>query len=80
MTDKYNLTENKIEAFIYVRMEKGMYSLVQSGIIAHTALKKHQFPFGYEPAPIMPGLLWNNMSGIAFTLVVYNFDIKYQIK
>ena len=33
--------EKKINSFIYVRVDKGMYGLVQSGIISHTALKEH---------------------------------------
>ena len=37
--DEYNLMDKQINGFLYVRAEKGMYGLVQVGIIAHTALK-----------------------------------------
>ena len=35
----YNLMDKKINGFLYVRVEKGVYGLVHAGIIAHTALK-----------------------------------------
>ena len=35
----YNLMYKKINGFLYVRVEKGMYGLVHAGIISHTALK-----------------------------------------
>ena len=75
--DEYNLMDKQINCFLYVRVEKGMYGLVQAVIIAHTALKEHLQPFGYEPAPITPGLWRQNKNGINFTLVVDNFGIKY---
>ena len=78
--DKYNLMDNQINVFIYVMVEKGMYGLVQAGIITHTALKERLRPFGYEPAPITPGLWRHNKNGITFTLVVNNFGIKYNKK
>ena len=72
--------DNKINGFLYVRVEKGIYGLVQAGIIAHTALNEHLQLFGYEPAPITPGLWHHNKNGITFTLVVDNFGIRYKIK
>ena len=78
--DEYNLTHKQINSFLYVRVERGVYGLVQSVIIAHTVLKEHLRPFGYEPTPITPGLWPHNNNGITFTLVVENFGIKYQRK
>ena len=57
-----------------------MYGLFQAGIIANTALKGHLRPFGYEPAPITPGLWRHNKNVITFTLVVDDFGIKYKSK
>ena len=57
-----------------------MYGLVQTGIIAHTALKEYLCPFGYEPVPITPGLWRHNNNEITFTVVVEIFGIKYQRK
>ena len=75
--NKYNLMENETNSFLYVRLDKGMYGLVQSVIITHLDLREHLQPFGYEPAPITPGLWSHNKNGINFTLVVYNFGIRY---
>ena len=72
--------DKQIKEFLYVREEKGMYGLVQKGIISHTALREHLRPFGYEPAPITTGLWRHNKNGINFTLMVDNFGIKYQRK
>ena len=72
--------DKQINEFIYVSVEKGMYGLVQSGIIAHTALKEHLRSFGYGPVPITPGLWHHNKNGITFTLAVENFGIKYKIQ
>ena len=44
--DKYNLMDNKINGFIYVRVEKLMYGLVQVGIISYTDINDHLRPFG----------------------------------
>ena len=53
---KYKQTEKKIDGFIYVRAEKGMYGLFQASIISHKYLKENLQPLGYEPAPITTGL------------------------
>ena len=37
--DKYDLLRKQCDGYIYVRIEKGMYGLVQAGIITHDALK-----------------------------------------
>ena len=68
----------QINGFIYVRAEKGMYGIVQVVIIAHTVLKEHLRPFRYETAPIAPVLWIHNKNKIKFTLVVYEFGIRYQ--
>ena len=78
--DEYELMKNQINGFLYVRVEKGMYGIVQAGIIAHTALKEHLQPFGYEPAPITPWLCRHNKNGLTSTLVVDYFGIKYKRK
>ena len=78
--DEYNLMENQINVFLYVRVYKGVYGLVQAGIIAHTVLEEHLQPFVYDPAPITPELWRHNKNGIKFTLVLDGFRIKYNIK
>ena len=54
--DKYYLINKQINGYIYDRVKKGIYGLVQSGIIAHEELKEHLKPYGYAPAKITQGL------------------------
>ena len=54
-----------------------MYFLPQAGRIANDALVKHLAPYGYHPTKNTPGLWTNDISPINFTLVIYNFGIKY---
>ena len=72
--------DNQINGFIFIRLDKGMYALVQAGMIAHTALKEHLRPFVCEPAPITTGLWHHKKNGLSFNLVVENFRIKYNRK
>ena len=37
--EKYDLLSKQCNRYIYVRIEKGIYALVQAGIIEHDALK-----------------------------------------
>ena len=39
-----------------MEIQKGMYGLPQAGKIANDKPKLHLAKFGYEPAPITPGL------------------------
>ena len=72
--------DKQINGFLCVRVEKVICGLFQPGIIAHTALKEHLQPFGYEPVSITPGLWLHNKNVIKFTLVFDNFEIKYKRK
>ena len=74
--DKYNLLENKIDGYLYVRVVKVIYCLVQAGIIAHEELKENIRPYGYVSANIKPGLLTHQDKEINFTLVVNDFGIN----
>ena len=59
-----------------MRIEKGMYSLKQDGIIANQELVKHMDPFGYHPVQHTPGL-WVHDSRKCFSLVVDDFCVQY---
>ena len=69
--------DNQINGFLYVMVEKGLYVMVQAGIITHTSFKENLRPFGYEPALITPVFWHHNKNGITFFLVVRNFGIRY---
>ena len=80
INDTYDLLSKKCDGYIYVRTEKGMYGLVQAGIIAHDKLKEHLNPYGYAPSNISQGLWTHIDRDINFTLVVDDFRIKYTHK
>ena len=45
----YEPLSKKYDGYIYVRIKKGMYGLVQAGIITHDPLKEHLRPYCYAP-------------------------------
>ena len=55
-----------------------MYGLPQAGKIANDKIKLHLAKFGYEPAPITPGLWSHKTCPLQFSLVVDDFGIKYE--
>ena len=63
--------------WIYMRIEKGMYSLKQAGIIENQELVKHMAPFGYHPVKHTPGLWVHNIKKTLFSLVVDDFCVQY---
>ena len=53
---QYNLRNLAHKGFVYMEIQKRMYGLTQAGKIANDKIKLHLSKFGYEPAPITPGL------------------------
>ena len=47
--NKYDPINKKYDGYIYVRIKKGVYNIVQAGIIAHESLKENLQPYGYAP-------------------------------
>ena len=78
--DKYNLLNKKCDGYIYVIIEKGIYDLLQAGIIAHESLKENLQPYGYAPGKITQGIWTNTERDINFTPVADDFGIKYRNK
>ena len=76
----YDLLSNKCDGYIYLKIEKGMYVLVQAVIIAHHALKENLKPYCYALANITQGLCTHTDRDINYTLVVDDFGIKYTHK
>jgi len=74
----YNLT-NKATAdgFVYIKIQKGMYSLPQAGILAQELLEQCLNKHGYRQSPITPGLWRHDYQPISCTLCVDDFSIKY---
>ena len=65
------------QGWIYMRIEKGMYDLKQTGIIANQELVKNIAPFGYHPVKHTPGLWVHNNRKKLFSLVVDDFCVQY---
>jgi hypothetical protein len=75
---EYNLREIAAEdGYAYCKIQKGMYSLPQVGIIAQDRLQAHLAKVGYHQSKIMPGLWTHKTRKTCFTFVVDDFEIKY---
>ena len=61
-----------------MEIQKGVYGIPQAGKITNYKLKIHLAKFGYEPAPITPGLWRQQTFPLQFSLVVDDFGIKYE--
>ena len=61
-----------------MRIEKGMYSLLQAGILANKQLTERLATRGYHPCKHTPGLWKHEWRPVWFTLVVDDFGIKYK--
>ena len=77
---KYGLKEKCKNGFIYMQIEHGMYSLPQAGILVNKLLCKRLAPHGYHVVDHTPGLWRHEILPVQFTLVVDDFDVKYQGK
>ncbi len=70
-----NLANN--DGTIYVRIQKGMYSLPQAGNLAQNLLEKQLNQHGYQQSKVTPGLWKYDWQPISFTLCVNSFGMKY---
>ena len=60
-----------------MEIQKGMYELPQSGILANKLLKEHLCEDGDYKLPHTPGLFTHKTRPVWFTLIVDDFGIKY---
>ena len=67
----------KADGYVYCRVEKGMYGLPQSGIIAQDLLEERLAEYGYSQSQLKPGLWKHEIHPTIFTIVLDNFAIKY---
>ena len=74
---KYKLQYLAHQFFVYIEIQKGIYGLPQAGNIVNNKMKQRLVSFGYEPAPITPGLLWYQIYPLQFSLVMDDFGIQY---
>jgi hypothetical protein len=62
---------------VYIKVQKGMYSLSQADILAHRLLKQRLNEHGYQKSQVTPGLWKHALRPISFTLCIDNFGMKY---
>ena len=62
---------------MYIEIQKVMYGLTQSGELTNDKLNLHLYIFGYELSPITPGLWQHQTCSLQFSLVVDDFELKY---
>ena len=62
---------------VYIEINKGMYGLPQSGLLANQLLQKRLNKHGYYQSKLVPGLWKHKWRPIQFTLVVDDFGVKY---
>ena len=75
--DLYNLHNKVKNRFVYMQIQRGLYGLPKSGILANKLLRGRLKPHGYYELPHTPGL-WKHVTlPVQFTLVVDDFGVKY---
>ena len=74
----YNLTKiAENNGNMYIKVQKGMFGLLQAGILAHRLLEQRLNEHGYQQSQVTPGLWKHALRPISFTLCVNNFGMKY---
>ena len=75
--DHYNLLPLVRNGYVYIKIQRDMYRLPQTGILANNQPTKRLEPKGYYQCRHTPGLWRHNGRPILFSLVVEYFGIKY---
>jgi hypothetical protein len=75
--DQYNLLPLVSDGHVYIEVQKGMYGLPQSGILANQLLARRLVIHGYHQTKFTPGLWRHVTRPIQFTLVVGDFGVQY---
>ncbi len=74
---KYNLQSFEHNGYVLMEIRKGIYGLKQAGKLAQDRLIMHLAKHGYSQCVSTPCLFRHKSNGVAFTLVVDDFLIKY---
>ena len=78
ITQQCNLRNLSHKVFVYMDIQKGVYGIPQSGHFSNDKLNLHLSKFLYEPSHTTPGL-WQHLNiPLQFSLVVYDFGVKYE--
>ncbi len=63
--------------WFYIEISRGMYGLPQAEILEQHQLEKRLEKHGYKQSKIIPVFWTHKWRPISFTLVVYDFGVKY---
>ena len=74
---EYDLLSIVSDSWVYIKISKGIYSLPQAGKLATNLLKKRLATVGYYPCQSTTGLWRHKCRSISFTMVVYDFGVKF---
>jgi hypothetical protein len=74
---QYNLLPLVSDGYVYIEVQKGMYGLLQSGILANQLLARRLAIHGYHKTKFTPGLWRHVTHPIQCTLVVDDFGVQY---
>ncbi len=77
ISNKYTLQPYDDNNYTYFQVDKGIYGLVQAGILAYNKLLSILQGADFHPAPHTPGLFIHTSRPITFTLCVDDFGVKY---
>jgi hypothetical protein len=75
--DKYKLTGQDRDRWIYFKIHQGCYSLPQAGILANDILCSRLEAKGFYEATSTPSLWCHKWQSIQCRLIVDNFGIEY---
>jgi hypothetical protein len=65
------------DGYVYCKIQQGMYSLPQAGIIAQEVLANRLKEHGYSQSKTTPGLWKHEWCPVWFSLTVDDFGVKY---
>ena len=75
---KYKLMEEATgEGLVYVEIRKGMYGLLQAGLVAQELMEQWLARNGYTRSKLIPGLWKHHTRPIQICLVADDFGMKY---
>ena len=75
---KYNIKAKATrDGYVHVEIRKGMYGLLQAGLISQQLLEKILNNKGYQQSGIIPGFWMHEWRPIFFSLCVDDFVVKY---
>jgi hypothetical protein len=75
--EQYNLKEWALDSWVYIKMRRAVWGLLQADILANKCLHRKVMPFGYNANTNTPGLWRDESKLITFTLVVDNFGVTF---